>query len=57
MGPCEVWRRRVSWQSNVCEIQEVEVPCLQMTYGICEPQKFQCEEDAIFYKHVLRTNE
>ena len=27
---------------------EVLVRCLQKPYGISEPQKFKCEEDAIF---------
>ena len=36
---------------------EVQVRCLQKPYGIREPQEFELEEDAIFYKRVFNANE
>ena len=36
---------------------EVQVRCLDKPYGIHEPQKFEREEDAIFYTSVFRANE
>ena len=65
MGPCEVCRRKVSWQRefsqtfvwNTAMYKEGQVCCLQMNYGIWDWQEFECKEDVIFCKQVFQTNE